>query len=98
MTIGAAALFAIVGGYTNDAVGRKPTILLASFVFTAGAVLLGVTLNREMLLVGRIIVGVGIGKSACHTINLRMTRLKAERPHVTLPGARPLSSGLDPLI
>ena len=61
VTIGAAAVFAVVGGYTNDWLGRKPTILLASFVFTTGAVLLGVALNREMLLAGRIIVGMGIG-------------------------------------
>ena len=62
VTIGTAAVFAVVGGYTNDWLGRKPTILLASFVFTTGAVLLGVALNREMLLAGRIIVGMGIGR------------------------------------
>ena len=73
VTIGAAAIFAVVGGYTNDWLGRKPTILLASFVFTTGAVLLGVALNREMLLAGRIIVGMGIGRPNsvpdCRTIS-----------------------------
>ena len=54
-------MFAIVAGYTNDWLGRRPTILLASFVFSVGAVLLGIALNREMLLGGRIIVGMGIG-------------------------------------
>ena len=62
VTIGAAAFFAIVGGFLNDRVGRKPTILLASIIFSCGAVLLGCALNREMLLIGRIILGVGIGK------------------------------------
>ena len=61
VTIGAAALFAIVGGFLNDRVGRKPTILLASVIFSCGAILLGCALNREMILVGRIILGVGIG-------------------------------------
>ena len=73
VTIGAAAIFAVVGGYTNDWLGRKPTILLASFVFTTGAVLLGVAVNREMLLAGRIIVGMGIGRPNpvpdCRTIS-----------------------------
>jgi len=62
VTIGAAACFAIVGGLMNDRVGRKPTILLASVVFSGGALLLGCALNREMLLIGRIILGIGIGK------------------------------------
>ncbi len=61
-TIGAAAVFAVVAGYVNDWWGRKPAVLTASFVFTTGAVLMGVALNREMLLAGRIIVGMGIGE------------------------------------
>jgi SP family myo-inositol transporter-like MFS transporter 13 len=37
-------------------------ILLASLVFTAGSVIMGLANEKEVLLVGRIIVGVGIGK------------------------------------
>ena len=62
VTIAGAALFAVVGGFSNDLLGRKPTILFASLVFTAGAAVLGAAFNVIMLLIGRIIVGFGIGK------------------------------------
>jgi SP family myo-inositol transporter-like MFS transporter 13 len=66
ITIGAAALFALIGGFLNELLGRKPVIVISSFVFTLGAVLLGLAYNREMLLAGRAIVGVGIGECRLH--------------------------------
>ena len=45
-----------------DRFGRKPVILLGSLVFTAGSVIMGLANVKEVLLVGRIVVGVGIGK------------------------------------
>jgi len=60
--VGAAAIFAIIGGILNDRIGRKPTTLLASFVFCLGAILLAAAQNKAMLLAGRFILGVGIGK------------------------------------
>jgi SP family myo-inositol transporter-like MFS transporter 13 len=45
-----------------DRVGRKPVILLGSLVFTAGSVIMGLANGQEVLLVGRLVVGVGIGK------------------------------------
>ena len=62
IVVGAAAIFAIVGGILNDRVGRKPTTLLASVVFTVGAVVLAAANNKATLLIGRFILGVGIGK------------------------------------
>ena len=61
VTIAAAAIFALLGGFLTDFVGRKRTILSASVVFTIGAVVLGVANGKSALLVGRIIVGMGIG-------------------------------------
>lgn len=61
VTIAGAWAFAIVAGMATDAFGRKPVILVASFVFTVGAVLMGVAFNKGMLLGGRLIVGSGIG-------------------------------------
>lgn len=61
-TIGSAALFALVGGYLNDTVGRKPVILLASVIFTSGSLCMGFADDKFMLVAGRIIVGTGIGK------------------------------------
>lgn len=60
-TIAMAWLSSLLSGYLADYFGRKPVILLASFIFTAGAILMGVALDKYMLLGGRIIVGAGIG-------------------------------------
>ncbi|KAL8221005.1 UNVERIFIED_CONTAM: hypothetical protein K2H54_057371 [Gekko kuhli] len=60
-TVGAAALSALAGGALNGCCGRRACILLASCIFTAGAVLLAAAQNKETLLGGRIVVGLGIG-------------------------------------
>jgi len=57
----AAAIFSVLSGFTNDRFGRKPTILVASLAFTAGALLLAAAQERYMLIVGRFILGIGIG-------------------------------------
>lgn len=63
VTIGAAAIFALVGGFLNDRLGRRPVIMVASVVFTVGAVCMAVAKDKYALLSGRIVVGAGIGKS-----------------------------------
>ena len=62
-TIGAAALFSLLAGFLVDQIGRKKVIMMASFVFTVGAVVMAIpeTDEKEILLIGRLIVGVGIG-------------------------------------
>lgn len=60
-TIGAAAVFALIAGFFSDIFGRKPVIMMASFVFTGGAILMAFSENKEILLAGRLIVGAGIG-------------------------------------
>ena len=62
-TIGAAALFSLLAGFLVDQIGRKKVIMIASFVFTVGAVVMAIpeTNEKEILLIGRLIVGVGIG-------------------------------------
>lgn len=62
VTIATAAVFAIVSGFLNEYFGRKLTIVIGSFVFTAGAVVLAVAQNIAMLIAGRAILGIGIGK------------------------------------
>lgn len=44
-----------------DRFGRRPVILCASAVFLLGAVVMGAAPEKVTLLVGRIIVGIGIG-------------------------------------
>lgn len=60
-TVGAAAVFALIAGFVCDYLGRKVSIMMASVIFTVGAIVMGAADSKEMLLGGRIIVGIGIG-------------------------------------
>ncbi|KAK7122028.1 hypothetical protein R3I93_022971 [Phoxinus phoxinus] len=61
ITVGAAALSALAGGFLNGLFGRRICILLASFIFSAGGIILSVAQSKEVLLCGRLTVGLGIG-------------------------------------
>lgn len=61
-TVGAAALSSLCGGSLNGWLGRRVCILLASFIFSIGGILLSVAAGKEMLLAGRLVVGLGIGE------------------------------------
>ena len=63
VTVGAAFIFALVGGYLSDRYGRRPTILVASVTFTVGSFFMGMASGKFMLLLGRFIVGIGIGEN-----------------------------------
>lgn len=67
-TVGAAALSSLCGGALNGWLGRKVCILVASFIFTVGGVVLSLAPDKETLLVGRIIVGLGIGEVLQRTV------------------------------
>ncbi|CAL1541422.1 unnamed protein product [Lymnaea stagnalis] len=60
-TIAAAAVAALVSGWLTDKIGRKLTIMTSSVVFTAGGLLMGSAPTKEVLLVGRIVAGLGVG-------------------------------------
>ena len=64
-TIGAAAVFALLSGVPNQLLGRKVTILAASIIFAVGSVVMGVAPSKEVLLVGRLVVGAGSRHSHC---------------------------------
>lgn len=70
VTIAAAAVFAAVGGSMNDRLGRRPVIMLASVVFTVGAVCMGAARDKYVLLAGRIVVGAGIGENIGQSLAL----------------------------
>lgn len=61
ITMGSAAISAFLSGPLNDRFGRRLVIIAASFAFTLGALVLGAAPDRYGLLIGRIIVGIGIG-------------------------------------
>jgi sugar porter (SP) family MFS transporter len=52
---------AALGGLLGDRFGRRHMIMLAAIIFGVGAVLTAFTPNLTILIIGRIIVGVGIG-------------------------------------
>ncbi|KXJ09304.1 proton myo-inositol cotransporter [Exaiptasia diaphana] len=61
ITIGTAIFGAVVAGYITDKLGRRPFLWICSAIFTAGAVLMAVAESRDILVLGRAIVGLGIG-------------------------------------
>lgn len=61
-TVGAAALSALSGGSLNGWLGRRICILLSSFIFSIGGIILSFAPDKVVLLVGRITVGLGIGE------------------------------------
>lgn len=64
VTLAAAAISAFVSGFLCDLIGRRPTLIIASVVFTVGAIVLGASYHAYVLLIGRAVIGVGIGMAA----------------------------------
>nr|CCA25442.1 proton myoinositol cotransporter putative [Albugo laibachii Nc14] len=66
--VSAAVFGAIVGASlsscSNHVFGRRPAILLSSFLFTLGSLLMGVATTYEVILCGRFVVGLGLGFSS----------------------------------
>lgn len=51
----------LAGGRTSDAIGRKWTMGLAAIIFQAGALTMTLAPSFEILMIGRLLAGVGIG-------------------------------------
>jgi SP family galactose:H+ symporter-like MFS transporter len=56
-----AALGALVAGWLSSQLGRKRTMILGAVLFVGGSVLCGVAPTPEVLIVGRLVLGVAIG-------------------------------------
>ncbi|CAL0309591.1 unnamed protein product [Lupinus luteus] len=61
MAIAGAIFGAAAGGWINDVFGRKKATLLADVIFTVGAILMAAAPNSYVLIVGRLIIGLGVG-------------------------------------
>ncbi|KAI8056162.1 major facilitator superfamily domain-containing protein [Syncephalis plumigaleata] len=65
LIVGATTLGAIFGGFSagflSDRFGRRPVTILSSIVFLLGALLMAFAPGYEVLLVGRFVVGIGVG-------------------------------------
>lgn len=62
--IGVVVVFFLIVGVLVDKIGRKKVIMMVSFIFIVGVILMVVFFvdKKEILLIGCLIVGVGIGK------------------------------------
>ncbi|KAK3932270.1 Proton myo-inositol cotransporter, partial [Frankliniella fusca] len=82
-TVLAAWVFSFVGGYSVDRFGRRSTILVAAVVFTAGSLGMSLAPSKELLLAGRVVVGVGVGLASMSTpVYLAETSAPAVRGQV----------------
>lgn len=59
-----AVLGSLIGGFLIDWYGRRLTIIMNSVVFLVGALILGLTPNFPVLVVGRLLVGFAVSVSA----------------------------------
>lgn len=59
-----AAVGALLGGWLADVFGRRTLLILTAIIFAAGAILCAAAPSPTILIIGRIIVGLGIGLSS----------------------------------
>ncbi|RAL54379.1 hypothetical protein DM860_001507 [Cuscuta australis] len=61
MALVGAMIGAATGGWINDAYGRKKATLSADVVFTLGAIVMAAAPDPYVLILGRLLVGLGVG-------------------------------------
>ena len=66
-TVVMCALSSLAAGPLNTTFGRRPVILAAAAIFTVGAIVMGSAPNYEVLVFGRLVIGVGIGFASLTT-------------------------------
>ncbi|KAJ9185117.1 hypothetical protein P3X46_004781 [Hevea brasiliensis] len=67
MCVGGAIIGAAIGGYLSDRFGRKKTILASDIVFIIGAIIMAVAPAPWVIVVGRVLVGLGVGMTSMNS-------------------------------
>ncbi|CAD6260310.1 unnamed protein product [Miscanthus lutarioriparius] len=64
MAVAGAIVGAAFGGWMNDKFGRRPSIIIADALFFAGAVIMAFSPTPNIIIVGRVFVGLGVGMAS----------------------------------
>lgn len=64
MAVAGAIVGAAIGGWMSDALGRKKSILIADVFFFFGAIIMAIAPAPWVLIIGRILVGLGVGMAS----------------------------------
>ena len=56
-----AVIGSLVAGPMSDNLGRKPSIIMSDILFATGSVLMGFAQSIALLMIGRVLVGLGVG-------------------------------------
>jgi sugar phosphate permease len=79
------ALFQIPVGMLSDTVGTRKTTTLLTFVAASGSFLFGLSLNFEMALVSRLLIGIGVSGVWIPTLKI-LSQWYGKREYATLTG------------
>ncbi|XP_078148120.1 putative inositol transporter 2 [Carex rostrata] len=64
MAVAGAIIGAALGGWLNDRLGRRPSILIADILFFVGAIIMAIAPLPWVIIIGRIFVGFGVGMAS----------------------------------
>lgn len=51
----------LINGYLADALGRRVTVVVAVVIFAVGVIVQACTVNKDFVLAGRFVTGLGVG-------------------------------------
>ena len=63
ITLVGAIFSSLTSAFLNDRYGRRLVLLIAAFSFTLGSVIMGASVGVVSIIIGRFVVGLGIGES-----------------------------------
>ncbi|XP_074304494.1 inositol transporter 4-like [Silene latifolia] len=64
MAVAGAIVGAGIGGFLNDKIGRKLTMMIADALFLTGAIIMACAPAPWVIIIGRVVVGLGVGMAS----------------------------------